>query len=217
MGQLSQIRRYAGYQSAAILKEAADLLFIDARRYRGFAEKAAYILLAIMIISFTYTSIASRINTLPAEIGYREYSGLGGSFSYKLPETWRAAAKELGGHEIIYHSEYSSPDGRINGFAQVWNLKMPLLNFIKEGQKSAAGVVTYKYYTIEPIKVDGRSGYVLTYSKKGEGRRYTKAFEIFSDAGDSMFVRFAFYMDEEMWKDEYRDFFLGISAMSRLK
>lgn len=200
-----------------ILKGVPVLLFIDARKYRNLAVRITYLVFAVVITFFTYTAIESRINTMPVEVQYKEYTGLGNSFSYKLPETWKVEPQKFSGDEIVYHSDYSSPDRKINGYIEIWNLNMPLLNFLKEGEKSAVGVVTYKYYTVEPIKIDGREGYVLQYSRKGEENRYIKAFEIFLNAKSPMFVRFAFYMDEQLWKDEYRQFFINIAAMSKLK
>jgi hypothetical protein len=195
----------------------AWLIFIDIRRYRRWTGGIVYSLFAIIILLLIYGTIEARVNTIAVDVQYKEYTGLNGTFTYKLPEKWRVQRQEFGKDEIIYHSDFTSEDRKINGYVQVWNLNKPLIDFIKEGQKSPIGIVSFKFYTVEPVKIDGREGYILQYSRKQDGNKYIRAFEVFIMDKNNTFHRLAFYMDEQVWKDENRSFFLNIAASSKLE
>lgn len=193
------------------------MLFIDARKYRRLTAAALYTIVACAMLFITYRAIQTRVNTFSTDIKYKEYSGLNGTFTYKMPANWKVEEQKFGGGEVMYHSDFWSEDRKVYGYVEVWNLNKPLIDFIKQGQKSAVGIISFKYYTIEPVKINGRQGYILQYSRKTDGNKYVKAFEVFIMDEDSKFHRFAFYMDEQLWKDEYRDFFLNIAASAKLK
>ena len=92
---------------------------------------------------------------------------------------------------------------------------MPLAEFLNKSRESAIGVVYFKDYSIEPAKVNGKTGYILSYTRATDNDKYVKALEVFILHKDNVFIRFAFYMDETLWKDEYRELFLSISASSK--
>lgn len=194
-----------------------DLILVDVRKYRKWTGMAVYSILVCIIVILTYRTIETRTDTFSAETKYKEYTGLNGRFTYALPENWKVEEQNLGSSEIIYHSNFISDDKKINGYVEVWDLKKPLLDFLKESEKSAVGTVSFKYYTIKPIKIDDKEGYILEYSRKGEGDKYIKAFEVFLKDKESLFYRLAFYMDEQLWKDEYRELFLNMASMAKLK
>lgn len=197
--------------------EVRDLILVDVRKYKKWMGMAMYSMLVCIIILLTYRTIETRTDTFSTETKYKEYTGINNRFSYALPENWKVEEQKIGGNEILYHSNYVSDDKKISGYVQVWDLKKPLLDFLKEGEKSAAGIVSFKYYTIKPVKIDGKDGYILEYSRKAENGRYIKAFEVFLKDKESLFYRFTFYMDEQLWKDEYREPFLNIASMAKLK
>jgi hypothetical protein len=192
------------------------LIVIDLRRVRKWIVVAVCLALGVLLLAIGYNSLETGVFTPGEDIRYKDYSGLDGRFSYKLPENWRTARESFGGREIIYHNGFSSPDGKITGYVQVWDLNIPLAEFIAEGRKSAVDIVSFKYYTVEPVKINGREGYVLQYSR-GKDNKYIKGFEVFLIDGGNRFCRFAFYMDETAWKDEYRMFFFNIAASAEFK
>jgi hypothetical protein len=67
------------------------------------------------------------------------------------------------------------------------------------------------------VKIKGREGYILEYIREVEGGKYIKAFEVFVMGKGTVFDRFAFYMDEKTWKNDYKIFFLNIASTAELK
>lgn len=174
-------------------------------------------MLCVIIISVFYRSAGVSTNSQTEDEKFKEYTGFSGKFTYKLPLSWKTSEQKFAGNEILYHNDFASDDKKIRGFVQIWNINIPLSKFISDGNNSLSGTVSFKYYTIEQIKINGLSGYLLKYSKEVENKKYTKAFEVFvMDKGDT-FYRFAFYMDENDWKDEYHMYFLNIAASADLK
>lgn len=193
------------------------MLLIDVSRYRRIVLFILTVLLMSGVIMVFYKSFEVEVNTFVLEVQYKEYSGLKGTFKYKLPEGWKSVEQKFEGGEIIYHNDFDSEDKSMHGYIQVWNLNRPLINFIMEGRKSAVGIISFKNYTIEPIKINGKEAYLLTYSRKDDNNKYIKGFEVFILQNTTDFSRFAFYMDEHLWKDEYRHFFLDIAATAQFK
>lgn len=193
------------------------MLLIDIRKVRKRAAIAACFLLFALIIILTRKAVQTQAILLIEGVQYKDYSALNGRFTYKLPADWKTVEQKFGGNEIIYHNDFESADKKVHGYVQIWNLNKPLVDFLKQSQKSSAGIVYFKNYTVEPIKIDNRDGYVLQYSRRDEKNKYLKAFEVFIMERNNTFCRFAFYMDEDKWKNEYREFFLNTAAYGKVK
>lgn len=188
------------------------MMLVDLSRIRKGALVVLCAALLLICLIFAYRMAEVQTSTDINEIQYKNYSALGGEFYYKLPSAWKTTEQDFGGSEIIYHNDFLSEDRNIHGFVEVWNLNMPLIDFIKEGRKNPIGIASFKNYTIEDVKINGREGYILHYSRAGETGKYTKAFEVFIIGKGNTFYRFSFFMDETKWKNEYRMFFLNIAA-----
>ena len=193
------------------------MILVDLSRIR----RGGIIAITIGIIALCLYIINGTVETQSSinieEIKYKEYSGLNGKFSYSLPSDWKTTPEKFEGGEILYHNNFISQDKKINGYVEVWNLVMSLRDFLNESRKSAADGIAFKNYTIEPVKINGREGFILQYSKLYDKDSYIKAFEVFIMEKDNMFERFAFYIDEKKWKDENKIFFLNIAASGTSK
>jgi hypothetical protein len=185
------------------------------------ARKKIFIVASFVLIAFCifllYRTNAVKTSMNPSEVKYRDYAGYGGRFTYKLPADWKTTEQKFEGNEILYHNDFFSSDKKIYGYVQLWNLNIKLKDFIEEGIAGITGIVNLKDYSLEPIKINDKQGYLLQYTKELEKGKYLKAFEVFVIDIDSTFHRFSFFMDEKSWKDEYRMFFLNIASSARYK
>lgn len=188
------------------------LILIDLSRIRkGVLTVLCFLL--IVVCTLAELKAAETGTNIPAdEIEYKNYSAFDGKIAFKLPAKWSTTLRKFDSNEVLYHNDFISDDKIIHGFVEVWNLNMPLIEFIKQGKENPIGIASYKNYTIEDVRINGMDGYILSYSRAGSEGKYIKAFEVFIlDKGNS-FYRFSFFMDESKWKNEYRMFFLNIAA-----
>lgn len=192
------------------------LILIDLRRVRKFTIIILSIMVFAAFLLAVYSILDIQTGLTVDDIQYKDYTGLDGRISYKLPSGWKTDEKKFEGGEILYHNDFTSEDKIIHGYVEVWDLNIPLIQFIKEGKKSGIGIASYKYYTVEDVKINGKEGYILHYSRAGDSNKYINAFEVFVLDKGNTFYRFAFYMDENKWKDKYRMFFLDIAATARM-
>lgn len=191
------------------------LIDISGTRKKIIIAVAFFLIAACIYGAFMMEGVQT--STEPKQIKYKDYIGYGGKFTYKLPAEWRTEEQKFEGNEILYHNDFISGDNKFIGFVQLWNLNIPLKKFLDESKDSAYGVINFKEYTIEPVKIKGREGYILEYIREVEGGKYIKAFEIFVMDNGNIFERFAFYMDEKTWKNDYKMFFLNIASTGELK
>lgn len=193
------------------------MIVIDIRHNR---KKIFIALLMIFIagcIFLTYRYAAPTAGLIREEIQYKDYSGYGGKFTYKLPADWKTSEQKFQGKEILYHNDFISGDKKLVGYVQLWDLNLPIKEFIEEGKKSAGDIVNFKDYSIEPVKINGKNGYILQYTREVEKGKYVKAFEVFVMDKGNTFHRFAFYMDEKSWEQGYRMLFLNIASTANLQ
>lgn len=175
-----------------------------------------FVLIAVCLYG-AFTVVGVFNTTAPDSISYKDYTAYEGRFKYKLPSDWRTKEQKFEGNEILYHNDFISADSKILGYVQVWNLGIPLKDFIEEGKKSASQAVSFKEYSMEPVKINGKDGYILQYTREAEKDKSMKAFEIFIMDEGNVFHRFAFYMEEKTWKNDMRMFFLNIAANGKYK
>ena len=193
------------------------MILVDLKSMRKLVIITLCIIFFAGLFTMGYTRLHTETSATLDEVKYKDYTGLDGKISYKLPLEWETSEKDFDGEEILYHNDFTSRDKALRGYVQIWNLNMPLIEFIKRGRESGIGITTYKYYIIEDVKINGSDGYILSYSKAKDNNKYTKAFEVFVLDKANIFYRFAFYMDESKWKDGYRMYFLNIAASAKIK
>lgn len=175
-----------------------------------------FVLIAVCIYG-TFMAVGAFSNTAPDPISYKEYTGCDGKFKYRLPSSWRTKEQKFQGGEILYHNDFISSDSKILGYVQVWNLGISLKDFIEGGKKNVSGGENFREYSVEPLKINSKDGYILQYTREIEKGKSMKAFEVFvMDEGD-IFHRFAFYMDEKVWKSDMRMNFLNLTAAGNYK
>lgn len=198
-------------------KGGENLILVDLRgmRKKVFAVLAVTVLAACIYIFFM--TIGIQTSTAPDKTQYKDYTGYEGRFKYRLPADWSTAEQKFEGREILYHNDFISGDKKILGYVQVWNLNIPLKDFIEEARENAVKEVTFKEYSMEPVRINNKEGYILQYTRDADNGKYMKAFEVFIIDEGNTFHRFAFYMDEKSWKDNMRMLFLNIAATGVLK
>lgn len=193
------------------------MLLIDMRKIKKRAVILICFMLIIAAVMVTHKAMDTQVSINIDEVQYRDYTGLDGRFTYKLPSGWKTVDEKQEGSEIIYSISFSSGDNKIHGCTQVWNLNRPAIGFISEFIKCFPGISSFRNLNIEPVKIEGRDGYILQYSKKDDNNKYKKCFEVFIFEEGSNLQRFAFQMDDSLWKNEYRTFLLNTAAYARLK
>lgn len=177
---------------------------------RTFVMLLGIVVLAAFLLSITYTfnPIAQTFkNSLAYQKAERQvmkkYQALNGKLEFALPEAWNTMEEAFSGGEIDYHLYFQSPDKKIHGFVQSWNIKEPLKQFIEESKQSAVGVVDFKYYRVKEILVDNKKGYLLDYSRRTNQDQYIKAYEAFLQGYDGKIARVSFFVNEKDWQPQY--------------
>ncbi|MCI1944917.1 PsbP-related protein [Clostridium luticellarii] len=129
-----------------------------------------------------------------------QYNGLKGRLKYELPSSWSCRNQEVFGDEIVYHSDFKSADGRINGFVQVWNLKGNLKEFLRNSEIISKKQNLYKDYNIRQIDINGTNGYLLEYTITKEIGDSYRGIEYFMKQG-GQFLRFSFFVKDTDFKE----------------
>lgn len=148
---------------------------------------------------------------------YKEYKALDNTFSFKLPRDWTTWSESFEGGEIIYSLFFKSPDSKLHGFVQVWNMTKPLEQFVNESQSSAVGSTDFKYYNISQIMVDRKIGYLMDYNRQNDEGNYYKGYEALIEGDNNKIYRASFFVEEKNWKDFYRMVFNTIIQSFRIR
>lgn len=135
------------------------------------------------------------------------YTGLGGLLSFELPYSWSTSQAAFEGGEINYHLNFISKDRKVHGFVQVWKLDKPLKQFLEESEKSAVGIIDFKYYKVKEIMANKKHGFLLEYGRANEKGEYIKAYEAFIEGYGRDVVRVSFFIPEKEWKEYYKILF----------
>lgn len=130
----------------------------------------------------------------------KSYKALDNKFTYKLPSEWRTSEQNFGGDEIIYHNDFQSRDAVTHGFVEVWNIKDDLRNFLEKSMQLSQYNVKYKNYNLQPIKVNNREGYLLTYNMITANDVSYNGHEYFI-RDDGKYIRFSFFVRSENFKE----------------
>ncbi|CAB1254279.1 conserved hypothetical protein [Clostridiaceae bacterium BL-3] len=129
-----------------------------------------------------------------------QYSGLKNRLKYKLPSNWDCRVQDIFGDEIVYHSNFKSADGKINGFVQVWNLKGNLKIFLQNSRIISEKQNLYKSYNMSRININGRNGYLVEYIITKEIGDSYRGIEYFIEEG-KQFCRFSFFVKDMDFKE----------------
>lgn len=147
---------------------------------------------------------------------YKEYKVLDNTFQFKLPKDWVTWTQTFEGGEIIYSLFFKSPDSKLHGFVQVWNIDKPLEQFVNESKQSAVGAVEFKYFNVGQVMVDRKIGYLLDYSRPNDQNIYYKGYEALIE-GNNKVYRVSFFVEEKDWKEYYKMIFNTIIQSFKIK
>lgn len=139
----------------------------------------------------------------------KTYDGLDKKLSYKLPSLWTANQLSFNGGEIIYHNDFKADDIKIHGFVEVWNLNDDLKNFLDKSKDISDMQNINHNYTINKIKVNDKSGYLVTYDADVSTDATYKAYEYFIQS-KGQFIRFSFFIRQEDFKENMPAIFNAI-------
>jgi len=178
---------------------------------RRYVLVASFIALMLVFSVTFYSKISSTVEVFRTNIelqkmekqGYKNYDVLDGSFKFYLPSSWNAWEQNFVGGEIIYNLNYITPNKKIYGFIQVWNMEKPLGEFLEESKKAAVGVIDFKKYDLKEIMVNKKKGYLLEYIRARDNDGYIRAYEAFLEGGNGRIYRASFYTDEKDWRSYY--------------
>ncbi|SHJ01345.1 hypothetical protein [Lutispora thermophila] len=173
-----------------------------------------YVAVIAFIFVFTMTffnKIYNTVEVFKANIemqkiekqGYKSYEVLDGSFRFSIPSSWNSWEQKFIGGEIIYNLNFMTPNKKIHGFIQVWQMEKPLAEFLEESKKAAVGAVEFKEYDEREITVNRKKGFLIRYSRAKDNEGYIKAYEAFLDGGNGRIYRASFFTDEEDWRRYY--------------
>lgn len=171
---------------------------------------AAIALILVFTMTF-YSKIYNTVEVFKANIelqkiekqDYKSYEVLDGSFKFSIPSYWNAWEQKFMGGEIIYNLNFATPNKKIHGFIQVWQMEKPLAEFLEESKKAAVGAVDFKDYDAKEITVNRKKGFLVQYIRARDNEGYIRAYEAFLDGGNGRIYRASFYMDENDWRRYY--------------
>lgn len=115
--------------------------------------------------------------------------------NYKLPDKWGTNIENFVGEEIVYHNNFQSNDGNINGFVQAWRYKGDLEAFIHASTDTSKLNKKSKNFQILSTNINGNKAYSVTY-RINYRNNDVNAFEYFIKEND-VFIRFAFYVKDK--------------------
>lgn len=128
------------------------------------------------------------------------YEALNNKLSYKLPSEWTTTEQKFSGQEILYHNDFKNKDSKIYGFVEVWSLKKDLKTFLEDSKKVSSEQSVYKDYSITPISINNREGYLVSYIMVNRSNVSYRGYEYFL-TNKEKFFRFSFFMRDENFKE----------------
>lgn len=137
-----------------------------------------------------------------------EYKALNGWLTYKLPSEWMTKIDKLPGNDIIYHNDFQSKDGTINGFVQVWNMKEDLKEFLSKSKQISTKQNEISNYTVKDININNKEGYLVKYDILSDNEPYSV--QEYFIKNKNKFIRFSFFVKKSNFKEYYSILFYNI-------
>ena len=139
----------------------------------------------------------------PATQEFSNYKSLEGKFSFDYPTAFTIKPQQFSGSEILYHIDFRNKEGTTHGFVQVWNMPVPLDEFLKNSK--AVSQQKYIYFKSNYLKVNNIPGYFWDYVVLANNV-YFKGNEVFLKDKDLMY-RISYFMPETDWNDDQSELF----------
>ncbi|AJA46275.1 hypothetical protein CPAST_c01750 [Clostridium pasteurianum DSM 525 = ATCC 6013] len=159
-----------------------------------------FVVMGLMVVLFSVgIKLDNRIRTtafIQNNLGaLKEYYAKEHKITYKLPAKWTTTQQSFTGGEILYHNNFTSQDGSIHGYVQIWNLQNDLKSFLQNSKTTSEIQNESDDFKISDVDINGNKGYLVTYTTKGVNKDYN-AFEYFVNY-NNVFTRFAFYVESD--------------------
>lgn len=181
---------------------------------KNFRKKIVLVLAALLfwvLMFFTasyFADTGSEMNTSAKRlVEYSKYESPEGGFAFNYPSTFKLTPQSFSGSDIPYHLDFRDTAGPGYGFVQIWNMSMPLGEFLEKSKE--ASQLKYKYFTSRKMRVNGFAGYYWDYSVLGGNNTYYKGSEVFLDGKDKMY-RISYFLPENQWNDAQKDIFTSM-------
>ncbi|MDD3223768.1 MAG: hypothetical protein PHX70_03505 [Clostridium sp.] len=123
----------------------------------------------------------------------KEYNINEYKINYKLPDKWSTNIENFVGQGVVYHNNFQSNDGNINGFVQAWKYSGDLEKFINSNTSKLDK--KSQNFKISGININDSEAYSVTYRMNYKNNTFN-AFEYFIKE-DDVFIRFAFYVKDK--------------------
>ena len=138
---------------------------------------------------------------------FSSYKSPKGNFGFHYPSAFILDEKYFEGSDILYHVDFHDRQKTTHGFVQVWNLSVPLEEFLKQSEESSQQL--YKNFASTPVTVDGMPGFFWDYSVQGNDGRYYRGLEVFSGSDGTMY-RISYFVPEMSWNKSHMKVFWDI-------
>ncbi|KHD37285.1 hypothetical protein NL50_08150 [Clostridium acetobutylicum] len=139
----------------------------------------------------------------------KEYKIKDLNLNYMLPEKWVTETEKFDGSEILYHNNFSDKASGINGFVEVWKIQKDLKTFLNNSKEASMQQNVVENYNIVTLNTNIGNGYFVKYIIKDKDEKSYVANEYFIKTGKN-FVRFAFYVDQDKYKNSMQPIFKAI-------
>lgn len=143
----------------------------------------------------------------PVSQMFSTYKSIKGKFSFSYPSIFTLSQQDFSGSDILYHIDFHDKPQTSHGFVQVWNLPYSLKEFLDKSK--AASLQNYKYFSSNPITVNGLPGYYWSYSVLGNDGKYIKGSEVFFKKGNLMY-RISYFVPESSWNKTQQNIYWNI-------
>jgi hypothetical protein len=138
---------------------------------------------------------------------YNNYESLSGNIAFDYPAGFLLTPLVIPGNEILYHIDFKDESNTYRGFIQVWNLSMPLQQFL-DGSLKTSNIKFIDFKSGNAI-LDSMPGYIWEYSLKGNDGVVYKGIEIFAQDDQKMY-RISYFVPEAKWNKSAASIFWKI-------
>ena len=181
---------------------------------RNFRRKIVLVLAALVfwiLMFFTASYFAHSNSEMNASakrlVEYSSYESTEGGFAFNYPSTFTFTPRSFSGNDILYHVDFQDTAGSGYGFVQIWNMYMPLGEFLEKSKEASR--LKYKYFSDRKMKVNGFTGYYWDYSVLGSNNTYYKGSEVFLEGKDKMY-RISYFIPENQWNETQKEIFTNM-------
>ncbi|NJD04739.1 MAG: hypothetical protein FIA99_19550 [Ruminiclostridium sp.] len=140
-------------------------------------------------------------------VEYSSYESPEGGFTFNYPSTFILTPRSFYGSDIPYHVDFKDTAGFGYGFVQIWNMSIPLGEFLEKSKE--ASQLHYKYFSGRKIRVNGFTGYYWDYSVLGSNNTYYKGNEVFLEGKNKMY-RISYFIPENQWNETQKKIFTNM-------